>query len=214
MFQQLKNIDKAFKHVKLLTIIVVMASLATCGYAIAKSYQMVRRAEQRIYLLANGKAIEAFSAERKDNIPVEARDHIKMFHHYFFTLDPDQQVIHDHIAQALNLADGSAKSKYDDLKEDRYYAGIISGNISQQVTLDSIRFNMNDYPYYFRYYGKEKIIRPTVVVTRSLITEGFLRSVSRSDNNPHGFLIERWRVLENKDLNSSKRSPSASPDVY
>lgn len=209
MFQQLKNIDKAFKHVKLLTIVVVLASMAICGYAIAKSYQMVTRAEQRIYLLANGKAIEAFSAERKDNIPVEAKDHVKMFHHYFFSLDPDEKVIHDHIVRALNLADGSAKSKYDDLKEDRYYAGIISGNISQKVVMDSMAFSMDTYPYYFKYYGKEKIIRPTVVVTRSLITEGFLRSVSRSDNNPHGFLIERWRVLENKDLKTSQRSISS-----
>ncbi|SEA15055.1 Bacteroides conjugative transposon TraK protein [Arachidicoccus rhizosphaerae] len=209
MFQQLKNIDKAFKHVRLLTIVVVLASMAICGYAIAKSYQMVTRAERRIYLLANGKAIEAFSAERKDNIPVEAKDHIKMFHHYFFSLDPDEKVIHEHIVRALNLADGSAKSKYDDLKEDRYYSGIISGNVSQKVVMDSMAFSMDTYPYYFKYYGKEKIIRPTVVVTRSLITEGFLRSVSRSDNNPHGFLIERWRVLENKDLKTSQRSISS-----
>ena len=37
------------------------------------------------------------------------------------------------------------------------------------------------------------------------ITEGFLRNVARSDNNPHGFLIERWRVLENKDLKTLNR---------
>ena len=35
---------------------------------------------------------------------------------------------------------------------------------------------------------------------QNLITEGNLRNVSRSDNNPHGFLIERWNTIENKDL--------------
>ena len=205
MFEQFKNIDRAFKHVKRLTIVVVLASFLTCGYVVYKSYRMVGAAQQRIYLLSGGKALEAFSAGKKDNIPVEARDHIKMFHYYFFTLDPDQQVIHDHMAMALDLADRSAKSKYDDLIEDRYYSGIISGNISQEVRMDSIVFTMDSYPYYFRYYGREKIIRPSVVVTRSLVTEGFLRSVSRSDHNPHGFLIERWRVLENKDLKTTRR---------
>lgn len=205
MFEQLKNIDKAFKHVKLLSVIVILASLATCCFAIYKSYALVTDARERIYLLAGGKALEAFSADRRDNIPVEARDHIKMFHHYFFTLDPDEKVIHDNIARALYLADGSAKTKYTDLKEERYYSGIISGNISQQVTVDSIHFNMDQYPYYFKYYGTEKIIRPTVVVTRRLVTEGFLRSVSRSDHNPHGFLIEAWRILDNKDLKSAER---------
>lgn len=200
MFEQLKNIDRAFKHVRVFTMVVIVGSLATCCYVVARSYQMVASAEKRIYLLANGKALEAFAAERKDNIPVEARDHVKMFHHYFFSLDPDEKVIHDHISRALNLADGSAKAKYDDLKEDRYYAGIISGNISQRVLMDSIVVDMDQYPYYFKYYGKEKIIRSSTVVIRSLVTEGYLRSVARSDHNPHGFLIEGWRVLENNNL--------------
>ncbi|SEA33203.1 Bacteroides conjugative transposon TraK protein [Arachidicoccus rhizosphaerae] len=206
MFEQLKNIDKAFQHVKKLSIVVTLASLATCCFAIAKSYQMVTRAESRIYLIAGGKALEAFSAGRKENIPVEAKDHIKMFHYYFFSLDPDEKVIEAHLTSALYLADGSARSKYEDLKEKRFYAGIISANISQQLKMDSIVFNMDVYPYRFRYYGTEKIIRPTVIVTRSLITEGEMRSVARSDHNPHGFLIERWRVLENRDLKTSARS--------
>jgi hypothetical protein len=40
---------------------------------------------------------------------------------------------------------------------------------------------------------------------RNLITEGFLRNVARSDNNPHGFLIEKWTTIENKDLKTEKR---------
>lgn len=206
MFEQLNNIDKAFKHIKLFTVVVIVASLATCCYALFKSYEMLNSAQQRIYILANGKALEAFSAERKDNVPVEARDHIKMFHYYFFSLDPDEKVINNNISQALDLADASAKSQYDDLKENNYYAGIISGNVSQRVTMDSIQVDINNYPYYFRYYGKERIIRPTVVVVRSLITEGFLRNVARSDNNPHGFLIERWKILRNSDISTQSRS--------
>ncbi len=212
MFQQLNNIDKAFKHVKLFTIVIVIACTVICCYTLSKSSEMVNKAEGRIYILANGKAIEAFSAERKDNIPVEARDHIKMFHYSFFTLDPDQKVIDRNIRDALNLADASAKSQYDDLKENNYYSGVISGNISQRITMDSIQMNTDSYPYYFRYYGTERIIRPTVVVTRSMVTEGFLRNVSRSDDNPHGFLIERWKILQNNDLSTQPRTSNS--DVY
>jgi len=32
-----------------------------------------------------------------------------------------------------------------------------------------------------------------------------LRNVSRSDNNPHGFLIERWATIANKDLKTTAR---------
>lgn len=205
MFEQLRNIDRAFQHVKKLSVVVILASLGTCCFAVAKSFQMVSRAEGRIYVIAGGKALEAFAAERQENIPVEARDHVKMFHHYFFSLDPDERVIESNISQALYLADGSARGEYEDLKEKRFYAGVISGNISQQVVMDSVVVDMDQYPYYFKYYGRQRMVRPTVVVTRSLVTEGFLRTVARSDHNPHGFLIERWRVLENRDLKSSAR---------
>ncbi len=205
MFQQLKNIDSAFRHVKLFTAVMIVACAALCSYTIYKCLSMVTEQQERIYILANGKALEAWSAERKDNIPVEARDHVKMFHYFFFTLHPDERVIESNILKALYLADASAKHQYDNLKEKRYYSNIISGNISQEIFSDSIHIDVNEYPFYFRYYGKEKLMRTTSVVTRTLVSEGYLRNVARSDNNPHGFLIERWSTLENRDIRTENR---------
>lgn len=205
MFQQMKNIDSAFKQIRLFCIVMLSVSGLVCMYTIYKSYQLVGSSQQHIYILANGKALEAFSADRKDNIPVEAKDHVKMFHHYFFSLDPDDKVIKSNITKALYLADGSAKIQYDNLKENGYYSNIISGNVSQDVDVDSIVINLNSYPYYFKCYAQERIIRPTSIVTRDLITEGNLRNVTRSDNNPHGFLIEKWTILENKDIKVEQR---------
>jgi conjugative transposon TraK protein len=205
MFQQLKNIDSAFKHIKVFTIVIILSSILISGFSILKSYQFVESSQARIYILANGKALEAFSAERKDNIPVEARDHVRMFHHFFFTLHPDDKTIQTNIKKALYLADGSAQRQYDNLRENGYYANIISGNISQEIVIDSIQINVDQYPYYFRCNAKQLIIRTTSTVTRSLITEGYLRNVSRSDNNSHGFLIEKWKTIENRDLKTENR---------
>src|SRR5437773_2373771 len=105
MFQHLKNIDSAFRHIRVFSILFMVICLVISGYAVYKSYEMVKVTQKTIYILANGKALEAFSAERKDNIPVEARDHIKMFHLYFFSLSPDEKVIHSTISKALYLAD-------------------------------------------------------------------------------------------------------------
>ncbi|MEX2233121.1 MAG: conjugative transposon protein TraK, partial [Cyclobacteriaceae bacterium] len=88
MFQQLRNIDSAFRHIRLFSLVLIAASVFTVSFTIHKSFQLITEAEERIYILSNGKALEAWSAERKDNIPVEARDHVRMFHHHFFTLDP------------------------------------------------------------------------------------------------------------------------------
>jgi len=206
MFRQLNNIDTAFKHIRIFSICTILVSLTICCYSIYTSYQFITEAQNQIYILANGKAIEAFSSGKKENIPVEARDHIKMFHYYFFTLDPDDKVIQANLTKALYLADESAQRQYDNLKENSYYANIISGNISQEVDPDSIVIDINRYPYYFRYIGRQTIIRATTIVTRSLITEGYLRHLNqRSDNNSHGLLIEKWNTLENKDIKTENR---------
>jgi conjugative transposon TraK protein len=133
MFRQMKNIDTAFRHVRGFTLLVVAGSIIFCGFTLYKSYQLVGDVQSKIYILANGKALEAYSADRKDNIPVEARDHVKTFHEYFFTLDPDEKVIQGNVTKALYLADASAKRAYDDLKESGFYTSVISGNISQRI---------------------------------------------------------------------------------
>jgi len=205
MFRKAKNIDAAFRQVRLFSVATLLGFLLLSLFISYKSFQLSTRSQQQIYILANGKALEAFAADRKDNIPVEARDHVTMFHYHFFSLDPDEKVIQRNIVKALYLADASAKQQYDNLKENGYYANIISGNISQTIEVDSIRINTDHYPFYFTYKAKQQIIRPTSIVTRSLITEGYLRNVARSDHNPHGFLIEKWRTIENKDINVENR---------
>jgi len=205
MFNTMKNIDTAFRHVRAFSMLVIGGCIIISCFALYKSFSLVSQMQSRIYILANGKALEAYSSDRKDNIPVEARDHVKTFHQYFFTLDPDDKVIKDNVTKALYLSDDSAKRIYDDLKENGYYAGIISGNISQTIAVDSISIDINEYPYHFRCYAVQNIVRATSIVHRSLITEGSLRNVSRSDNNPHGFLIERWNTIENKDLSTENR---------
>lgn len=207
MFKKMKNIDTAFRHVRGFSMLVIASCVLISCCALYKSFSLVSQMQSRIYILANGKALEAYSSERKDNIPVEARDHVKTFHTLFFTLDPDDKAIAANITKALYLADGSAKRVYDDLKENGYYAGLISGNVNQTIVVDSVAVDINEYPYKFRCYATQNITRPTSITSRSLVTEGSLRNVSRSDNNPHGFLIERWNTIDNRDLKTVSRHP-------
>lgn len=205
MFKKMKNIDTAFRHVRGFTMLIIAGCALICCFALYKSFSLVSQMQGKVYILANGKALEAYASDRKDNIPVEAKDHVKTFHQLFFTLDPDDKVIKTNLTKALYLADASAKREYDNLKENGYYSGIISGNISQAIKVDSISIDIDQYPYRFRCYATQSIIRTTSIVSRSLITEGALRNVSRSDNNPHGFLIERWNTIENRDIKTENR---------
>jgi len=205
MFNKAKNLETAFQQLRMYCLIWMLVCSGLTLYTLSKTFSLLQAAERRVYILSSGKILDALAGDRKENLPVEAKDHIRTFHQYFFTLDPDEKVINANIGRSLYLADGSAKRLYDNLKENGYYSGIISGNISQQLKVDSIALEMQHYPYYFKCWATEKIIRPTSVVTRSLVTEGWLRNTSRSDNNPHGFLIERWVTLENRDLRMEAR---------
>ncbi len=207
MFTQLKNIDHAFKHIRLFSFLLILACVLVSGFALIKSYQAINAAQNRIYILAGGKALEAFASGKKENIPIEARDHVRTFHQFFFTLDPDDKVIQTNVTKALYLGDQSVKAQYDNLKEEGYYTNLISANISQEISVDSISLNMDEYPYHFRCYAIQKLIRSTSTVSRNLITEGTLRNVSRSDNNPHGFLIERWEIITNRDTTIQTSRP-------
>ena len=176
-----------------------------CALVLYKSYEISARIADKIYILSGDQALKAYAFSRKDNIPVEAKSHVRLFHQYFFTLDPDEKVIDANVTKALYMADGSAKAQYDNLRETGYYANIIAGNISQQIGIDSVLVDIASSPYSFRCYATIKIIRPNSIVTRNLITQGALRNVTRSDNNPHGFLIEKWETLENKDIKTESR---------
>ena len=205
MFTKAQQIDRAFRQARSFCLAFLLCCLLIALGALFWGYRLAVAANNKIYILAQGKVLDAYASERKDNIPVEARDHINSFHHYFFSLDPDEKVIAAHMAKALYLSDESARKQYDNLKESGYFTNLISGNISQDLTIDSIELNVDRYPYYFRCTAKEKLTRTSSVLTRSLVTEGVLRNVARSDHNPHGFLIERWLILENNDIKTENR---------
>ncbi|MCU1464037.1 MAG: conjugative transposon TraK protein [Acidimicrobiales bacterium] len=208
MFQHFKNIDTAFKHIKLFSYLLIIANIATMCFCIYKSFDIVNQAQNRVHILYNGKVLEAIATDRKTNLPVELRDHIKTFHEDFFTLVPDDKQIDATVTKALYLADGSAKTAYDNLREAGYYNNLVSGNINQQVQVDSIRLDLDAYPYGFTCYATEKLIRATSTVTRKLVTQGKVSDLkTETDNNPHGFLIQGWEILQNNDEQVKSNQP-------
>lgn len=208
MFTQFKNIDTAFRHIKTFSIFLIVANILCTCFCIYKSYDLVDRAQNRIHILYNGKVLEAIASDKKSNLEVELRDHIKTFHQYFFTLSPDDKAIQRAISKALYLADESGKKQFDNLRESGYYNNLISANISQEIEVDSTRLDINQYPYTFTCYATQKLVRSTSTVIRKLVTQGKVRDIrSQTDNNPHGFLIQGWEILINQDEQIKNTQP-------
>lgn len=66
MFQHFKNIDTAFKHIKLFSYLLIIANVAILCFCIYKSFDMVNQAQNRVHILYNGKVLEAIASNRKN----------------------------------------------------------------------------------------------------------------------------------------------------
>ncbi|CAN1534360.1 Bac_Flav_CT_K, Bacteroides conjugative transposon TraK protein [Flavobacteriaceae bacterium] len=205
-FKTLRNIENSFKQIRLFTLVFILLCAGITGYSLWKSYSFAEKQREKVYVLDNGKSLMlALSQDASINRPVEAREHVRRFHELFFTLAPDKNAIDSNMKRAFNLADKSAFDYYKDLSEKGYYNRIISGNVQQRIEVDSVQCSFDHYPYVVKTYAKQFIIRSSNVTQRSLITSCFLLNSVRSDNNPQGFNIEKFSVLENKDIEIIER---------
>ena len=200
-FKSLKNIETSFRQLRLFGIVYLCACTLLVGFSVWKAYGFAEAQRQKIYVLDEGKSLMlALSQDLEQNRPVEAREHVRRFHELFFTLSPDKSAIEGNIQRAMFLSDRSAYAHYRDLAEQGYYNRVISGNMNQRIGIDSVKCDFNTYPYEVVTYARLSIIREKSVTERSLVTRGRLLNSTRSDNNPHGFILEAFRVVENRDI--------------
>ena len=82
---------------------------------------------------------------------------------------------------------------------------IISANINQTVRVDSVACDFERYPYIVTTYARQSLVRSSNITERSLVTRCRLLNSVRSDNNPHGFTMEQFTILENRDLRTMER---------
>ena len=221
-FKSLKNIESSFRQIRLFGIVFLSLCAVITVWSVWSSYRFAERQREKIYVLDNGKSAErqrekiyvldngkslmlALSQDLSQNRPAEAREHVRRFHELFFTLSPEKSAIEHNVKRALLLADKSVYNYYSDFAEKGYYNRIIAGNINQVLKVDSVVCDFNGYPYRAVTYATQKIIRQSNVTERSLVTTCRLLNSSRSDDNPNGFTIEGFTIIENKDLQTIKR---------
>lgn len=200
-FKSLKNIESNFRLIRICCALFAGLCAAVAVASVGFSYAFAERQRQKIYVLDGGRSLMvALSQDLSQNRPVEAREHVRRFHELFFTLSPDKAAIESNVGRALQMADKSALSYYKVLQEKGFFNRLIAGNVSQMVKVDSIRCDFNHYPYEVTTFARQRILRESTVTERSLVTTCRLVNVSRSDNNPQGFMVEALNIVENKDI--------------
>ena len=201
-----QDIEKSFKQLSRLTLIAVGGSLIFALTVGLSALSFAEKQRQKIYVLDQGKslllALQTDAIMSKD---VEIRDHVTRFHELMFTLSPQKQTIQENLDRAFNRADRSAWEYSQDLAEKGYYARLISANISQQMIVDSVRFVGNGYPWQVETYARQYVVRESTVSQYAFVSTCQVLEGRRSDVNPHGLLIEKFKVVRNDLTETRKR---------
>lgn len=200
----IKSIESKIRLATWVALGSIFCSIFISGFALFSAYQQVSNARKSVYILDNNVPILARQTDMQMNRPAEYRAHVDLFHSFFFSLTPDDKYIQYQMKKAMYLIDESGVQQMLNLKEKGYFNSILSSSSVLTLETDSI---VLDIPRkYFRFYGKLKIDRRSATLLRSLVTEGYLKDIPRSDNNPHGLLITGWKTLENKDLQNVQKN--------
>ena len=206
MFKSLKNIQGAFALTRIFLILITVASVFISCFAILSSFQFAEAQREKIYVLDGEKSlIMALSQDVNQNRIAEAKSHVKRFHEYFFTISPNKESILYNIHQALPLADNSATDQYQRMIEEGFYDQVVAASIVMEIRIDSIIVDDTAYPFKVYTYATQSISRSSNITFRTLQTECNLLNCSRSDSNPHGMLIEKWKIMDNKNIRTIER---------
>lgn len=200
----IENIEKRIKLVTVISLAAITSSIVISVCVLNHSKDQIKESQEKVYVLMNSTLVSGKRTGFEKIKKLEFKSHIDNFHQLFFTITPDQEYIEHNIRKALYLIDESGIQEYNNLKEKGFYTQVLSASAVITLLTDSIYIDYDNNK--FTFYGKQKIDKTTSSTVRSLITEGAIKSVPRSVNNPHGLLISSWRTTENKNLQKTSKS--------
>ena len=205
LIKHFNDIDQSFKAMKWVTAlalgVAVVAMLGTALVFINKTSSLT----DTIYVVDRGSAVMANRSHEDGYRDIEADDHVLRFHELMLNLSPSAESIQRNLDRALVMSDRSAYDYWMDLSERGFYQRIVSANISQEFVADSIKVDMLSYPHQVTTYGKLYLLRESNITAYQFESSCRLVDVERSQNNPHGLMIERFTVTRNENIGTRKR---------
>lgn len=127
-----------------------------------------------------------------------------MFHHYFFTLPPDDKYIRYTMEKAMYLVDETGLAQYNTLKERGFYSNILGTSAVFSIFCDSIRFDKSTME--FTYYGRQRIERRSNILMRELVTAGQAPARAAHGEQPPRVADRELAHAANKDIEQKTKS--------
>ena len=177
LIKHFNSIDTSFRKMKFVTVLSLICAAVIAVGSVAASGWFMEKSNGTIYVVDKGSAVMATRSQEDSHRELEARDHVTRFHELMLNLSPSAESIQR----------------------------IVSANISQEFVADSIKVDMLSYPHQVTTYGKLYLLRESNITAYQFESSCRLVEVERSQNNPHGLMIERFTVTRNENIGTRKR---------
>ena len=201
------TIMASFAKVKFISIISVIGMFVTALACVILTLWKVDDLGKKIYVLDKGQVLTASREDANINRRDEIRAQSERFHTLFFTASPNRDVVQANIENALRLcADRSAYNYYNDLQESGFYRRVSQSNAVQEIVVDSVRVDMQTYPYQTVTFSSLYVTRQSLVVRSLLVTRMNMIEVPRDMTNLNGLKIEKFEVVRNEELERRNRA--------
>lgn len=202
--KSLRNIESAFSLIRICFFVVIGCNLLSVLFCWGYTKMFNARQNEKIYALEGEVPVMiALGQNVKENRQAEAKAQLEVFHKLFFSIVPDMGEIRYNMRKAMLMSDNSVSYQYSTLEENGYFRQICEAQIRCSYVCDSIKLDLSNYPYHAVVYGRTSIVRTSGTTIRSLTTSCNLRNVLRTDEIPHGFLIENFKVENNNNINDN-----------
>ena len=199
------TIETSFRKMKLITVASIASGVVIALGAVYIAGQQMLSNNDNIYVIDRGSAVMAARSGEDAYRDLEVKDHIERVHELMVNLSPHSESIRRNLDRALTMSDRSAYDYWSDLSERGFYSRIVSANISQEIVIDSVRIDMSSYPYQAKTYAKVFMLRESNITAYDFESSCRLVDVERSQSNPHGLMIEKFRVSRNENLGTRQR---------
>lgn len=113
----IKNLENKIKLVLIICSLFLVGCIVISLGSIWTARGMVADAGKKVYVLDGNVPILVNRSTMEETLDVEAKSHVEAFHHYFFTLAPDDKYIKYTMEKAMYLIDETGLAQYNALKE-------------------------------------------------------------------------------------------------
>lgn len=163
----IRNLENKIKLVGIICSFFLVGCIIISVSSIWTARTMVTDAQKKVYVLDGNVPILVNRTTMDETLDVEAKSHVEMFHHFFFTLPPDDKYIKYTMEKAMYLVDETGLAQYNTLKEKGFYSNILGTSAVFSIYCDSVRFDKSNME--FTYYGRQRIERRSNILMRELV---------------------------------------------